>query len=192
VMGGSDRRPAAAHPRFDQATGHPKKFPPAGRPAFASRNKFPRLSRPPLRFGLQGAGRFATGLLIAIRNAMDASLKLKTDGEFKMATIGTFSLAKDGFLQGAIKTLTLDTQATFEPVESESKGAPSFRLYAGDIELGAAWPKTARESGREYHQVRIDDPSLPKPIFANLVVNRDGGFDLLWNRPRSTAKRSRH
>ena len=33
-----------------------------------------------------------------------------------MATIGTFSLAKDGFLQGAIKTLTLDTQATFEPV----------------------------------------------------------------------------
>jgi uncharacterized protein (DUF736 family) len=139
-----------------------------------------------------GAGRFATGLSIAIRNAMDASLKLKTDGEFKMATIGTFSLAKDGFLQGAIKTLTLDTQATFEPVESESKDAPSFRLYAGDIELGAAWPKTARESGREYHQVRIDDPSLPKPIFANLVVNRDGGFDLLWNRPRSTAKRSRH
>ena len=123
---------------------------------------------------------------------MNASLKLKTDGEFKMATIGTFSLAKDGFLQGAIKTLTLDTQATFEPVDSESKGAPSFRLYAGDIELGAAWPKTARESGREYHQVRIDDPSLPKPIFANLVVNRDGGFDLLWNRPRSPAKRSRH
>ncbi len=94
---------------------------------------------------------------------MDASLKLKTDGEFKMATIGTFSLAKDGFLQGAIKTLTLDTQATFEPVESESKGAPSFRLYAGDIELGAAWPKTARESGREYHQVRIDDPASRSP-----------------------------
>ena len=55
-----------------------------------------------------------------------------------MATIGTFSLAKDGFLQGAIKTLTLDTQATFEPVESEAKNAPSFRLYAGDIELGEA------------------------------------------------------
>ena len=42
VMGGSDRRPAAAHPRFDLATGHPKKFPPAGKPAFAPRNKFPR------------------------------------------------------------------------------------------------------------------------------------------------------
>ena len=42
LMGGSDRRPAAAHPRFDQATGYPKKFPPAGKPAFASRTKFPR------------------------------------------------------------------------------------------------------------------------------------------------------
>jgi len=109
-----------------------------------------------------------------------------------MATIGTFSLAKDGFLQGAIKTLTLDTQATFEPVESEAKNAPAFRLYAGDIELGAAWSKTSQKSGTEYHQVRIDDPSLPKPIFANLVVNRDGGFDLLWNRPRKTNTRTRH
>jgi len=109
-----------------------------------------------------------------------------------MATIGTFSLAKDGFLQGAIKTLTLNTEATFEPVESESKNAPSFRLYAGDTELGAAWAKTSQKSGTEYHQVRIDDPSLPKPIFANLVVNRDGGFDLLWNRPRKTNTRTRH
>ena len=109
-----------------------------------------------------------------------------------MATIGTFSLAKDGFLKGAIKTLTLDTQATFEPVDSGSKGAPSLRLFAGEIELGAAWSKKARESGREYHQVRIDDPSLPSPIFANLVVNRDGGFDLLWNRPRRASNRSRN
>lgn len=109
-----------------------------------------------------------------------------------MATIGTFSHAKDGFLAGSIKTLTLDTQATFEPVDSETKGAPSFRLYAGEVELGAAWPKTAQKSGREYHQVRIDDPSLPKPIFANLVVNRDGGFDLLWNRPRRMNSRTRH
>ena len=108
-----------------------------------------------------------------------------------MATIGTFSLAKDGFLQGAIKTLTLNTEATFEPVDSEKEGSPSFRLYAGEIELGAAWPKTARESGREYHQVRLDDPSLPNPIFANLVINRDGGFDLLWNRPRKVATKSR-
>ena len=44
-----------------------------GLAAFASRNKFLRLSRPPLRFGPLGAGRFATGLLIAIRNAMDAT-----------------------------------------------------------------------------------------------------------------------
>jgi uncharacterized protein (DUF736 family) len=109
-----------------------------------------------------------------------------------MATIGTFSPTKDGNLEGAIKTLTLDTKASFEPVDSETDGAPAYRLFAGDIELGAAWLKQARESGNDYHQVRIDDPSFPAPIFANLVSNRDGGFDLLWNRPRKAKPMSRN
>ena len=70
-----------------------------------------------------------------------------------MATIGTFSHAKDGFLAGSIKTLTLDTQATFEPVDSESKGAPSFRLYAGDVELGVLRPfQLLPPLGRERRQ----------------------------------------
>ncbi len=109
-----------------------------------------------------------------------------------MATIGTFAASKNGTIEGAIKTLTLDTQATFEPVDSEAEGAPAYRLFAGDIELGAAWLKQARESGNDYHQVRIDDPSFPAPIFANLVSNREGGFDLLWNRPRKAAARNRN
>ena len=82
-----------------------------------------------------------------------------------MATIGTFTLDRDGSLKGQIKTLNLsDAEVSLEPVESQKEGAPAYRLYAGAVELGAAWAKPAKESGREYHQVRLDDPSFPAPI----------------------------
>ena len=107
-----------------------------------------------------------------------------------MATIGTFTLDRDGSLKGQIKTLNLSAEVSLYPVESQKEGAPAYRLYAGAVELGAAWAKTAKESGREYHQVRLDDPSFPAPIFANLVENEDSGsFALIWNRPKpNTAK----
>lgn len=109
-----------------------------------------------------------------------------------MATIGTFTPARDGFLQGTIRTLTLDTPAQMEPVTSEKEGAPAYRLYAGEIELGAAWAKTAKESGRDYHQVRLDDPSFPAPIFANLIRDEDTGiYSLIWNRPKPPASTRR-
>lgn len=108
-----------------------------------------------------------------------------------MATIGTFTPAQDGFLHGSIRTLTLNTPAHLEPVTSDHDGAPAFPLYAGEIELGAAWAKTAKESGRAYHQIRLDDPSFPGPIFANLIEDADTGvFALIWSRPRP-AKASR-
>jgi uncharacterized protein (DUF736 family) len=107
-----------------------------------------------------------------------------------MATIGTFTTDRDGFLKGQIRTLNLDASVSMEPVSSDKEGAPAYRLFAGEVELGAAWAKTARESGRLYHQVRIDDPSLPAPIFANLVEDRDtGDYALIWNRPKRPAKR---
>ena len=66
-----------------------------------------------------------------------------------MTTIGTFTPAKDGLLQGKIKTLTLNlAKVTLEPVTSDHESAPAFRLIANGIELGAAWAKTAKESGR--------------------------------------------
>ena len=111
-----------------------------------------------------------------------------------MTTIGTFTPAKDGFLQGKIKTLTLNlAKVTLEPVSSDRESAPAFRVFADGIELGAAWAKTANESGRLYHQVRIDDPSFPAPLFANLIAHKAGAsYSLIWNCPkRSGTARSR-
>src|SRR3954468_1491739 len=103
-----------------------------------------------------------------------------------MTTIGTFTAAKDGFLQGKIKTLTLNlAKVTLEPVNSDHESTPAFRLFANGIELGAAWGKTEKESDLHYDQVNLDDPSFPAPVFANLIANEEGaGFSLIWTRPK--------
>ena len=108
-----------------------------------------------------------------------------------MATIATLKPARDGFLEGQIRTLGLNAPLTAEPVNSAKEGAPAYRLFADGIELGAAWAKTAKGSGRVYHQVRLDDPSLPAPIFASLFRDEDtGSYDLVWSRPKRPARRT--
>jgi uncharacterized protein (DUF736 family) len=32
--------------------------------------------------------------------------------------------------------------------------------------------------------VRLDDPTFAAPFFANLVVQDEGGFALIWSRPQ--------
>jgi uncharacterized protein (DUF736 family) len=101
-----------------------------------------------------------------------------------MATIGTFT-AKDGKLTGKIQTLTLNTALTFLPNESQSSpDAPAYRAFAGRTEVGAAWEKTSENTGRTYHAVKLDDPTFAAPIYANLIEQEDGGFALIWSRPR--------
>src|SRR3954451_10319504 len=144
--------------------------------------------RPPLSAMLRpfGCGSIAPGLSIAIKAAR-GGFERQT-GDHIMATIGSFTLDRDGSLKGQIKTLNLSAEVSLYPVESQKEGAPAYRLYAGAVELGAAWAKTAKESGREYHQVRLDDPSFPAPIFANLVEDDSGSFALIWNRPKATRR----
>ena len=100
-----------------------------------------------------------------------------------MATIGTFTSTENGFT-GSIRTLALNVKARIARVENPSDKGPQFRVYAGSVELGAAWQKTS-EQGRDYLSVKLDDPSFNAPIFANLFDDEDGeGFTLIWSRSR--------
>ena len=57
-----------------------------------------------------------------------------------------------------------------------------YRVFAGQIELGAAWKETS-STGREYLSVKLDDPSLPAPIYASLVeAEGTDEFTLIWSR----------
>jgi len=101
-----------------------------------------------------------------------------------MAIIGTFTRSADGKISGNLKTLTLSSKLQFVPETNKSKdSAPDFRIYLATLEIGAAWRKTARESGREYWSVKLDDPAFAAPLFASLVETEDGKiFNLLWSR----------
>ncbi|WP_283178149.1 DUF736 domain-containing protein [Gemmobacter sp. 24YEA27] len=101
-----------------------------------------------------------------------------------MATIGTFTKNANGEFTGTVKTLTLNVKAKFVPTEGDSERGPDYRIIAGpSVEFGAAWKKTARETGRDYLSVKLDDPSFPAPIYASLVEDECGEvYNLIWSR----------
>ena len=99
-----------------------------------------------------------------------------------MATIGTFNSTETGFT-GSIRTLALNVKARISRVENPSDKGPQFRIYAGAVELGAAWQKRSTESDRDYLSVKLDAPSFPAPIYATLTeVEGEDGYQLIWSR----------
>jgi uncharacterized protein (DUF736 family) len=102
-----------------------------------------------------------------------------------MANIGTFVKALDGNLTGTIKTLRLNTKAKFVPLDAGDNGGPDFRIFAGNVEIGAAWKKVSQQA-RAYISVKLDDPSLPAPIYASLHEDDVAGeFSMIWTRPQA-------
>jgi len=100
-----------------------------------------------------------------------------------MATIGTFTSTENGFT-GSIRTLALNVKARIARIESPSDKGPHFRIYAGNVEFGAAWQKSSEQTGRDYLSVKLDDPSFPAPIYATLAaVEGEDSYQLIWSRP---------
>lgn len=98
-----------------------------------------------------------------------------------MATIGTFTSNDNGF-SGSIRTLALNVKARIARIENPSDKGPHYRIFAGAVELGAAWQKTS-EQGRDYLSVKLDDPSFSAPIYATLSgVEGEDGYQLIWSR----------
>ncbi|WEJ08491.1 MULTISPECIES: DUF736 domain-containing protein [Sinorhizobium/Ensifer group] len=100
-----------------------------------------------------------------------------------MATIGTFTTSETGF-NGSIRTLALNVKARIARIENPSDKGPHFRIYAGNVELGAAWHKRSEQTDRDYLSVKLDDPSFPAPIYATLTeIEGEDGYQLIWSRP---------
>ena len=89
------------------------------------------------------------------------------------------SIAKD--FPGTIKTLAFNIKARLVPTdESTNDKAPDLRVLVGNVEIGAAWRRTSKEN-TEYHSVKLDDPSFPAPIYANLFKG-ETDYTLVWSR----------
>jgi uncharacterized protein (DUF736 family) len=105
-----------------------------------------------------------------------------------MATIGTFTRTEIGFT-GDIATLTI--QARKVTIVEESRGgehAPTHRIFLAKAEIGAGWAKRSKED-RDYISIKLDDPSLPAPLYANLYAEEDGRtFSMVWSRPAKSRR----
>jgi uncharacterized protein (DUF736 family) len=154
-------------------------FFPANLTVGSSRNNKIASLRPSLRYGPLAAGRPPRRSKTAIKAAMVAGLKQQM--EIIMAQIGTFTRGEDGVFAGTIKTLSLNFKARLVPAdESTNDKAPDLRVLVGNVEIGAAWRRTSKEN-TEYHSVKLDDPSFPAPLYANLFKG-ETDYTLVWSR----------
>jgi len=123
---------------------------------------------------------------LCLQTAIEAAMGVASNRkkELIMATIGTFTRENDAY-RGRITTLMLQLpDVHIVPDGAGSANAPTHRIFSGSIEIGAAWAKHSGE-GRPYISVKLDDPSLPVAIFANLFED-DGAetHSLIWSRPK--------
>jgi uncharacterized protein (DUF736 family) len=102
-----------------------------------------------------------------------------------MPVIGTFKPEKDGYA-GTIRTLTVNARVRILAYDRKgADGAPDFRLFAGNTEIGAAWRRTAKATDASYLSVRLDDPAFPVPVQAALMeATGDGVHRLLRRRDK--------
>lgn len=100
--------------------------------------------------------------------------------------LGYVSETEIGF-EGALAMMNLSTSIRIEKnAEKELDGQPDYRVFAGETstEIGAAWIRKAKTSGREYVSMTLADPQIgPRKIFANLapVNGKEGRHVILWN-----------
>ena len=110
-----------------------------------------------------------------------------------MAQIGSFRRTESGY-SGSIRTLSLNVELVLISVDNtEAENAPNYRIHLGDErgpEIGAGWKRTGEKAG-DYASLQLDDPTLARPIRANLF--QSGGdksvWSLLWNRPPKRGER---
>ncbi|HTM81914.1 DUF736 domain-containing protein [Asticcacaulis sp.] len=100
-----------------------------------------------------------------------------------MQPIGTFTKSGDSFT-GNVRTLALNVAVRLVPLEGGSGQAPDYRIMAGNVEIGAGWKRTS-DAGRDHVSLKLDDPSLPNPIYATLFpADEHDTHTLLWSRPK--------
>ena len=99
-----------------------------------------------------------------------------------MNMIGKFQQTENGY-SGSIHTLDIQEDAvTLTPIPASpgNRKKPDYSIATRGAQIGAAWKRQSK-AGRDYLRLKIDDPALNQPIFANLL-EEETGFHLFWGR----------
>jgi uncharacterized protein (DUF736 family) len=76
-------------------------------------------------------------------------------------TLGTFSKLDDGAYAGTFRTLNVTATLAIVPVDRTSDKAPDYRVYGPNRhEIGAGWSAKAKESGKEYINLKLGSPEF--------------------------------
>ncbi len=105
-----------------------------------------------------------------------------------MATIGIVRKEDDGRFVGNLNTLAIRANIRIVPVrDKRSDTAPDYRVQTAEgVDIGVGWTRIGRESQRSYVSLKLDDPTFPNPIYANLGraagQDDDEVFSVIWDR----------
>lgn len=103
-----------------------------------------------------------------------------------MPAIGRVTRQEDGTFKGQLSTLSIRANIQFLKNRKKNEAQPDFQIMAGDIEVGAAWWRTAISSGNEYLSISIAAPEFGnRTLYANLGraagSDNENDFAIIWN-----------
>ena len=104
-----------------------------------------------------------------------------------MPAIGYVAKAEDGTFKGQLKTLSIRAEITIVANARKTNDVqPDYRVFSGDVEIGAGWDRRSEASGNEYVSLSLAAPEFgPRRLYANLgrATGQDGedGYALIWN-----------
>lgn len=102
-----------------------------------------------------------------------------------MPAIGYVTREENGTYKGQLKTLSIRAEIRIVPSENRtSENQPHFRVYSGDVEIGAGWNRRSQTSERDYVSLALAAPEFgPRRLYANLgrAHGDDKRFAIIWN-----------
>lgn len=104
-----------------------------------------------------------------------------------MPAIGRVTKQTDGTYKGQLATLSIRANIQFvKNKKKQTDSQPDFVVMAGDVEVGAAWWRTAITSGNEYLSISIAAPEFGnRTLYANLGraagSDDENEFAIIWN-----------
>ena len=103
-----------------------------------------------------------------------------------MPSIGRVTRQADGTFKGQLATLSIRQTIQFVKNRKANDSQPDFVIMANDVEVGAAWWRTAISSGKEYLSISIAAPEFGnRTLYANLGraagSDDEDDFAIIWN-----------
>ncbi len=103
-----------------------------------------------------------------------------------MPAIGYVNQDDAGSFKGQLKTLSIRAEITIVANARKTNDVqPDYRVFSGDVEIGAGWNRRAESSGNEYVSLSLAAPEFgPRRLYANLgraAGKDDGSFAIIWN-----------